>query len=34
VEVELSAGIADELQQVLIDRSIVQLGGNVWKIMQ
>jgi F-type H+-transporting ATPase subunit b len=29
VEVELSAGIADELQQVLIDRSIVQLGGNV-----
>lgn len=34
VEAQLKSGIADDAQQVLIERSISQLGGNVWKVMQ
>lgn len=31
VESQLKGGIADDAQQGLIDRSIAQLGGNVWQ---
>lgn len=32
VESQLKGGIADDAQQSLIDRSIAQLGGNVWQV--
>ena len=32
VEAQLKSGIADDAQQSLIDRSIAQLGGNVWQV--
>ena len=32
VESQLKSGIADDAQQSLIDRSIAQLGGNVWQV--
>ncbi len=32
VESQLKSGIADDAQQGLIDRSIAQLGGNVWQV--
>lgn len=32
VESQLKTGIADDAQQSLIDRSIAQLGGNVWQV--
>lgn len=33
VESELRSGIADDVQQSIIDRSIAQVGGRWWKVM-